>query len=157
MRAIQLLDDLPYYATWLLVGKTNVKCQHLLSAGLGPLGLSVAKYEVLHAIYRDEGLSQQHLARRLLVAKSNVTGLSQRLEADDLIRRERDPEDGRGHRVFLTDAGRTLVEQAVQVQADVIRLMTDGLTQADADALNRIMAHVEGKLSDALRESARQP
>ncbi len=150
MRAIPELDNLPHYASWLLVGRTNAKCQQLLHAGLSDLGLSVAKYEVLHAVYRDEGLSQQRLARRLLVAKSNVTGLSQRLEADGLIRRERDPDDGRGHRVFLTDAGSRVVAEAVQVQADVVALMTEGLTVQHAELLDQIMGRVEKNLTQAL-------
>ena len=150
MRAIPQLDDLTHYESWLLVSRVHVKCHHLLTTGLGDLGLSVAKYEVLHAIYRDEGLSQQRLARRLLVAKSNVTVLSQRLEADGLIRRERDPEDGRGHCVFLTDAGEVLVKKAVQLHAGVVELMADGLTAQHADLLHEIMSRVEQNLNAAL-------
>ncbi len=150
MRAIPELDDLPHYRSWLLVGRVHVKCQHLLTTGLGDLGLSVAKYEVLHAVYRDEGLSQQRLARRLLVAKSNVTVLSQRLEADGLIRRERDPDDGRGHCVFLTDAGQALVEKAVRLHANVVELMAEGLTARHADLLHEIMSRVEENLNLAL-------
>ena len=95
MREIPELDNLTHYKTWLLVGRVDAKCHHLLTTGLSEVGLSVAQYEVLHAIYRDEGLSQQRLARKLLVAKSNVTVLAQRLESNGLIRRERDPHDDR--------------------------------------------------------------
>ena len=150
MRKIPQLDDLTHYKTWLLVGRVDAKCQHLLTIGLRDLGLSVAKYEVLHAIYRDEGLSQQRLARRLLVAKSNVTVLSQRVEADGLIRRERDPEDGRGHCVFLTDTGRETVEQAVQLHAEVVELMAKGLTSQQAEMLDEIMSRAEENLDLAL-------
>ena len=150
MRKIPQLDNLTHYKTWLLVGRVDAKCQHLLTMVLSEVGLSVAKYEVLHAIYRDEGISQQRLARRLLVAKSNVTVLSQRLEADELIRRERDPEDGRGHCLFLTDAGREVVEQAVQRHAEVVDLMAEGLTKQQAEVLDEIMSRAEKNLDIAL-------
>lgn len=150
MRRIPELDDLDHYEAWLLVGRVHVKCQHYLTAGLSDLGLSVAKYEVLHAVYRDEGLSQQRLARRLLVAKSNVTVLSQRLEADGLIRRQRDPNDGRGHCVFLTESGRSLVEKAVRLHAHVVELMAEGLTSRQASVLQGIMERVEENLDLAL-------
>ena len=150
MRKIPQLDDLTHYKTWWLVGRVDAKCQHLLTTGLNEVGLSVAKYEVLHAIYRDEGLSQQTLARRLLVAKSNVTALSQRLEADGLIRRERDPADGRGHCVYLTDAGREIVEQAVPIQAEVVELMAKGLTGEQAEMLDEIMSRAEENLDLAM-------
>ena len=150
MRKIPRLDNLTHYKTWLLVGRVDAKCQHLLAMGLSEVGLSVAKYEVLHAIYRDEGLSQQRLARRLLVAKSNVTVLSQRLEADGLIRRERDPQDGRGHCLFLTDTGREVVAQAVRRHADVVELMAEGLTSQQAEILDEIMSRAEENLDLAL-------
>ena len=150
MRKIPQLDNLTHYKTWVLVGRVDAKCQHLLTTRLSEVGLSVAKYEVLHAIYRDEGLSQQRLAKRLLVAKSNVTVLSQRMEADRLIRRERDPEDGRGHCLFLTDTGREIVEQAIRVQADVVKLMANGLTSQQAEMLNEVMNRAEENLDRAL-------
>lgn len=150
MRKIPQLDNLTHYKSWLLVGRVDAKCQHLLTMELNEVGLSVAKYEVLHAIYRDEGLSQQHLARRLLVAKSNVTVLSQRLEADGLIRRERDPEDGRGHCLFLSDTGREIVEQAVRRHAEVVQLMAQGLTNRQAEILDEIMSRAEENLDLAL-------
>ena len=150
MRAIPELDNLTHYPSWLLVGRVHVKCQHLLNSGFSELGLSTAKYEVLHAIFRDEGLSQQRLARRLLVAKSNVTVLCQRLEADGLIRRERDPDDGRGHCVFLTDTGREIVEQAVHLHADVVELMAEGLSSQQAKVLDEIMSRAEENLDIAL-------
>lgn len=150
MRKIPQLDNLTHYKTWLLVGRVDAKCQHLLTMELNEVGLSVAKYEVLHAIYRDEGLSQQRLARRLLVAKSNVTVLSQRLEADGLIRRERDPEDGRGHCLFLSDTGREIVEQAVRRHAEVVQLMAQGLTNRQAEILDEIMSRAEENLDLAL-------
>ncbi|MEM7218614.1 MAG: MarR family transcriptional regulator [Pseudomonadota bacterium] len=149
MRAIPQLDDLTHYPSWLLVGRVHVKCQHLLHRGLSELRLSVAKYEVLHAIYRDEGLSQQRLARRLLVAKSNVTVLCQRLEKDGLIRRERDPEDGRGHCVVLSEKGRKVVEAAVEVHAGVVELMARDLTEEQAAVLDHIMGQVEENLDAA--------
>ena len=150
MRTIPTLDDLTHYRTWVLVGRVNSKCQHLLSVRLSELGLSVAKYEVLHALFRAGGLSQQSLARRLLVVKSNVAALSQRLEAEGLIRRERDPEDGRGYRVFLTDAGMEIVEQGVQVQAEVVELMAEGLTSEQAEMLSEVMSRAEDNLDVAL-------
>ena len=86
----------------------------------------------------------------MLVAKSNVTVLSQRLEADGLIRRERDPQDGRGHCVFLTDSGREVVQRAVHRHAEVVELMARGLTRQQANMLDKIMSRAEENLDLAL-------
>ena len=74
------LDELPGYPAWLAVVRAYARCQRLMSHELEALGLSVAQHEVLLTIARDEGLSQNDVAARLLVTKSNVTALLTRLE-----------------------------------------------------------------------------
>ena len=147
---IPTLDEIPEYASWVEVAKTYSKCQRLLSAGLGELGLNVARYEMLLAIARDEGLSQRDLGRRLLAAKSNVTGLLQRLEGAGLIRRETDPRDARGHRVFLSASGKALLRQGVQVQADVVHVMMQDIKRSEAQTIGRLMRKVGESLDEAL-------
>ena len=149
-KPIPELDDIPEYASWLEVVKTYTKCQRLLTARLAALDLSIARYEVLLAVARDEGLSQRQLADRLLVAKSNVTALLQRLEALELIAREPDPDDARGHRVYLTPKGRSLLKKGVREQAAVVRLMMEGLNESDTRAFGRVMRRVGASLDEAL-------
>lgn len=146
------LDDLPQYRPWVEVVKTYNKCHRLLAARLDRLDLSVAKHEVLLAVYRAEGLSQKALADRLLVAKSNVTALLGRLAEDGLVRRERDDRDARGKRVYLTAAGRRLLRRAAREQAVVIALMTEGLSDRDSRQLLRLMRHCGARLDSALAE-----
>ena len=76
-----------------MVVKNYVKCQRLLSLRLAGLDLTPAQYEVLLAIARDEGCSQKSLAGWLLVAKSNITGLLNRMGSEQLIERQPDPDD----------------------------------------------------------------
>ena len=147
---IRTLDEIPEYASWVEVAKTYSKCQRLLTARLGELGLSIARYETLLAIARDEGLSQRNLGDRLLAAKSNVTGLLQRLEAAELIRRETDEHDARGHRVFLTAAGRRLLGEGVRAQASVVQLMMEDIKQSEARTIGRLMRKVGQSLDAAL-------
>jgi DNA-binding MarR family transcriptional regulator len=146
------IDDLPEYPSWLMVVKNYVKCQRLLSLRLAELGLTAAQYEVLLAVARDEGCSQKSLARWLLVAKSNVTGLLKRMGAEQLIERQPDPDDARGRRVYLTNLGRSKLQKAVRIQAEVVQLMTKGLSRADSDALLQIMSTVADNLDEALVE-----
>ena len=74
------------------------------------------------------------------------------MEADELIRRERDPSDGRGHCVFLTDTGREVVKKAVRVHAEVVELMAKDLTSQQAKILDEIMNRVEQNLDLALSD-----
>lgn len=149
-KTIPALDNLAEYPSWIEVAKTYAKCQRILAARLADLDLSVAQHEILLAIGRDAGLSQNELARRLLVVKSNVTGMLQRLESRGLIRRKADKQDRRGRHVYLTAKGRRLLEKSVRRHAGVVRLMADGLTRRQLDDLGRIMRRVGRSLDRAL-------
>jgi DNA-binding MarR family transcriptional regulator len=74
-------------------------------AVLAPLGLR-PRHLVALTVLRDRGGStQQALAATLEVDGTNIVGLLNELEAENLIERRRSPEDRRRHVVELTDAG----------------------------------------------------
>jgi DNA-binding MarR family transcriptional regulator len=104
----------------------------------------------LLAVGRDEGLLQQTLAGRLLTGKSNVTALLQRLESRGLVRRDQDPRDARGRHVFLTREGRARLAASTRVQAEVVELMTAGLSATEIATLGEIMRTVGARLAQAL-------
>src|SRR6267154_357244 len=72
-----------------------------------PLGATGAQYNVLNILVsHPEGLSQRELGDLLVVDRSNVTGLLDRLEKSGLVRRDDHPGDRRVYRVSITPAGR---------------------------------------------------
>lgn len=75
-------------------------------------GLSPSQFNVLNLL-RDypEGTSQTELSRELIMHRSNVTGLVDRLEKQGLVQRLKDPEDRRAHRVVLTTSGKALMRK----------------------------------------------
>jgi MarR family 2-MHQ and catechol resistance regulon transcriptional repressor len=74
--------------------------------------LSPSQFNVLNLLQdHAAGLTQVELSRRLIMHRSNVTGLVDRLEARRLVRRKDDPADRRAFNVVLTPAGRKLLQQ----------------------------------------------
>lgn len=73
--------------------------------------LSPSQFNVLRAL-REEGagLSQVELSRRLVMHRSNVTGLIDRLEARGLVARKASPTDRRSWTLFLTPEADTLLQ-----------------------------------------------
>jgi len=137
---------------WVGVVRNYQKCFRLLSRLLEPLGLSVAQHEVLQTIGRRQGLTQQELADRLLVVKSNVSGLLQRLEAQRLVSREPDPADARSKRILLTPKGQRVLLRSSALQARVIEAMMGSLDDREL-ALNSEFNRRVGDILDArLRE-----
>jgi DNA-binding MarR family transcriptional regulator len=76
--------------------------------------LSPSQFNVLNLLYEQpEGMSQIELSRALLVHRSNVTGLVDRLEERELVVRRETPGDRRSYQVVLTPKGLRLMREIV--------------------------------------------
>lgn len=112
--------DHPRFKSWIAVGRAYQLMQQSLSRALQPLDIKPPHLDVLVNLFRFEGISQQELARKLLVGRSNVSMLLPQMETRGLIERRPDVTDRRVLRLFLTDKGRDLAERAMAIQTDLI-------------------------------------
>ena len=72
--------------------------------------LSPSQFNILNLLGdQPDGMTQVDLSRHLVMHRSNVTGLVDRLEKRGLAVRHKHPEDRRAHRVALTAAGQKLL------------------------------------------------
>ena len=77
-----------------------------------PPGISIAQFSLLNHLVRLGGAwAPSRLARAFQVTKGAMTNTLQRLEAQGLIRVTVDPDDARGKRVEITEAGRRMRER----------------------------------------------
>jgi DNA-binding MarR family transcriptional regulator len=99
-----------------------------------PHGITAAQYNVLSALAEEwEGMSQRELGDLLVVDRSNVTGLVDRMEKAGWVRRADDPADRRVYRVKLTSAGRALWEKISPAYEAVVMQVVAGLTAGQAE------------------------
>lgn len=92
---------------------------------------------VLLPLLEQDGLRIGEIGRRARLSKPSMTALVSQCEADGLVRRERDPADGRAFRVVLTARGQRFGGVAREVLGELDRLLEDRLGRADVDALER--------------------
>jgi DNA-binding MarR family transcriptional regulator len=107
--------------------------------------LPLSSYEVLMYLGDAEGdrLRMGELADRLLLSRSGITRLVDRLERQGLIARERCADDGRGFFALLTDAGRrTLAAARPDHLAGVRRHFLDRLGADEIEALGAIWSRL---------------
>lgn len=68
---------------------------------------SLARFDFLAQLHRSQdGLRMQEISSRLMVTGGNVTGLTDSLEQEGLVKRSADPDDRRAFRVSMTAEGR---------------------------------------------------
>lgn len=92
--------------------------QDLSAAGQVPLGWYDVLIELTEAPERR--LRMNELARKVVLSRSGLTRLVDRIEAEGLLRRELDPTDRRGFYAILTDKGRAALRRAWPIYAQGI-------------------------------------
>ena len=117
-------------------------------------GMTLPRFDYLSQLYRepDRRLKMSELSRRLMVSGGNVTGLTDRLVADGLVSREKDPADRRVQIITLTDYGYELFIEVARAHEDWIRKLFEELDTSEVDGLNLTL----GKLKHSLDEKLNQ-
>jgi DNA-binding MarR family transcriptional regulator len=117
--------DHPRFRTWIAVGRACQLMQLTLARNMAHLEIKPPHLDILLNLYRREGISQQELARKLLVGRSNMSMLLPQLEKRGLIVRRGDGRDKRVLRLFLTPQGKEVTEKAMEIQTALIDLVME--------------------------------
>jgi MarR family transcriptional regulator for hemolysin len=95
-------------------------------------GTTRAQWIVLYRLRQQEGLSQVDLAEVLELQPISLVRLLDRLVEHGLLERRPDPRDRRANKLFLTPAGRQLVDDLDSLRDSIA---TDVLRNVPADAI----------------------
>lgn len=106
-----------------------------LAPALAEHGLSISEFDVLINLSPRESCRHGDLAERVVLSRTALTRLVDRLCARGLLTREPDPSDQRGVLIRLTEAGREQRRTASRTNNRVVRA---GLTGLDADGLTEL-------------------
>jgi DNA-binding MarR family transcriptional regulator len=103
----------------------------------------LAWYDVLWELEKAEGgkLRMHELARRIVLSRSNLTRLADRLEDARLIEREDTPHDRRGYHCVITRAGLAMRRKMWPVyKAEIERLFSKHITVEEARTIGDALA-----------------
>ncbi|MGZ2483766.1 DNA-binding MarR family transcriptional regulator [Rhizobium pisi] len=144
--------DHPRFRSWIAVARACQLMQQSLARSLADLDIKPPHLDILVNLCRFEGISQQELARKLLVGRSNMSMLLPQMEKRGLIERRGDERDKRVLRLYLTGEGRRLTESAMTIQTDLIeRTLSDEPIEqcmATASSMERIITMLLKDLRD---------
>lgn len=121
--------------------RTAGMLQKLSDRFFSQFGVTDAQFNLL-VILKDsggEGLSQQELSQHLIVTKSNVVGLVDRLEKAGYLKREANSTDRRSNRIVLTPEGQELVGRVEKIYLKEVDEMMNVLSDTQKEALISIM------------------
>jgi DNA-binding MarR family transcriptional regulator len=110
-------------------------------------GVGAMKWFLLTVLGRRDGLSQGEFTQEYEMDPSRVTRTAQSLEADGLIRRERDAEDNRVMRMYLTEEGSQVLDRLPEINAQLRRRVHSVLSEDEFEELRRML----GLLAEAMK------
>ena len=125
----------------LSVANVMVKESHRL---FRPHGLSDAQFNVLNVLGpAPEGLSQRALSEVLVVDRSNITGLLDRMEESGWVKRADHPTDRRVYLVTLTPTGRKLWQKVLPEYVAAVQRVTAAVPASDLKQALGTLQHLE--------------
>ena len=111
------------------------------TALIEPHGVTLQQFNVLRILRGagDDGLPTLEVADRMIEQTPGVTRLLDRLEAKELVRRQRCPKDRRQHLCWITATGLALLEKIDEVTPRAHEESLKGLRQKDRVAFIRLL------------------
>lgn len=126
--------------------------------------LPLAEYDVLVQLRAVEGgaLRMAQLADQVLLSRSGLTRLVERLERGGLVRRAACPSDARGSFAVITERGTARLAEAApdhlaSVQAHFVKPLSEDQIESLRLALQQLVAAVPPSCGSALPDSELEP
>ena len=116
----------------------------------GEFNLSVSRFYILWHLGNEPGISSSQLSDRMICDKSNITRLSKGLEADGLVVRQPHESDGRALRLYLTEIGETVREQALEAHLRYNNDRFSCCSEEEQAALQHLLLNLKSSLTAQL-------
>lgn len=126
----------------LLFGRANKAIEQVDRTGIARTGLNVSDFAILEALLHKGPLPINTIGQKVLLTSGSMTAAANRLEKKGLIRRVRDPADGRSFQLHLTGAGHELIQPAFHEHRENLELIFAGLDESEREQLARLLKKV---------------
>lgn len=146
------LDDLRS-SLWRLFLTAQVKLRDRIESKLDRAGLpSLDWYDVLYTLKEapEQRLRLSELAEKVLLTRSNLTRLVDRLETAGLLQRQSCPSDRRGTFAVLTEAGLAMQEQMWEIYAEgIVEYFASQINDEEVKVLQQVLRRMLINLDEA--------
>ena len=134
---------------WELLAQLSQSYRGLSDNFMEQIAMHRAQATLLCRLFVQDGMTQSEIADQLSVQGATITNMLKRMEETGLVRRERDHEDNRLVRVYLTDEGRqkerAIVAQFVKVEETIFA----GFSEEERTLLRQLLGQMLANMSKA--------
>lgn len=112
--------------------------------------ISEAQFNILMILKHSQSpLSQKDISKKILVDKANVTGLIDKLESMNLIKRNEVEGDRRIYHITLTNEGRKFINTIDKAYFNKVMKIMDSLTDRDAVELTYLTQKIRKGIAES--------
>ncbi|XID74983.1 MarR family winged helix-turn-helix transcriptional regulator [Alkanindiges sp. WGS2144] len=104
--------------------------------------LSAAQAGVLFVLEKQDGILLGEVASQLDIVPSAISGLIDRMQKQQLVHRQKCPQDGRAIRLWLTTQGRARLLPIKNQLATLNRKLGQGFTPDELGIVERWLKHI---------------
>lgn len=135
-------------------------CENLIEQTLrarlrNDFNITLPQFDVLSELdHAGEQLTMSDLSEKLMVSNGNVTGVVDRLERDNYVKRQASPTDRRVQHISLEEKGKKKFQEMASVHEQWVEGLLGDLSLDDLDNLLDILKKTR---SSVTRNSAKEP
>jgi len=130
-------ESQPPIGTGLLLRRAHRSLARVLNAGFAPYNVSLAGFNVLFVLWRNQGVTQGDLPKLVDIDKATLTPIIDALEREGFIERRQDAADRRRNNLFLTAKGRAHEKPLMDRATEVVAAALQGVTPEELAILRR--------------------
>ena len=113
---------------------------------LSGLEITVEQWSVLYYLWKKDGMSQQDLCNATFRDKPSITRLVDNLEKQKLVKRIASKTDRRINEVFLTEKGRLMETQSMEVANQTMNEALSGVAEKHIQVAKEVLQKVYDNL-----------
>tara|TARA_R110002095_G_scaffold173545_2_gene150917 strand:+ start:2051 stop:2506 length:456 start_codon:yes stop_codon:yes gene_type:complete len=126
--------------------------QDALNQELLPYGITFRQFQVIGWLVYEGPLSQVDLAERMMIEPPTLVRILDRMERDQWIKRESDPEDRRRKVVKVLPEAKPVWSQMVDCLTRLRKKATEGMSAEDVETLKSLLMQVQVNLGVQVSE-----
>jgi len=136
------------------VRMTHRAIQQLLQLSIEPFGITSGMWYFLRALWDEDGLTQRELSRRIGTMEPTTLHAIANMEKIGLVKRVRNPTDGRKLGIFLTRKGHEMKSRLLPIAVEVVDIATDGFSPREKQTLLSMLGAIQRNIAARLEERA---
>ncbi|SIS51027.1 MarR family winged helix-turn-helix transcriptional regulator [Salimicrobium flavidum] len=140
--ADKIIEDLEIYLRFVAAGVKDKGREILENYHVSP-----PQFVALQWVSDEKGITIGAIAKHMHLAHSTTTDMIDRLEDLELVERQKDEEDRRVVRVYITPSGERVIQEVIDKRRSYMNELLEGLEEDEYHQFLALMKHMHERMT----------